>query len=890
MSDGLEAATQGGCEVSRVMVFDPGRSTPESYLQKYVNNNVGVASPTCAAVLEFASRLGDECQTSTWPAVERCRQAWTPPSPFPCSGSEIAADPGLVRANYDSWILTTAAECPLLHTQAVIDSLGSDVTTPRDTAPPGSSLRPNQEERISQERQVAADLLRTTPPYWGPLTSEQLGALEDTFSEAFLLASKEYGIEEAIAIGNNFRIPTALLTRDLKNLVGCEGSLRQLAAQVMIERSSQRISVERIDAVLNRPDLQGRYPRDSLTVESTLDAIRLARLAAGGIPIPRYPGFVPNNRPPRHKHTYRQVYEALNATLVQLWEHCLVFFLPTSCLLALGGIHFTPVGWTTKPGKKAGRYLFDARSKSAGTPLNCYEDGHLDDLRAEWGTLTLPTIHSLAQQILQFEDSHRSALGESFDPASLILLKGDLSKAFTLLSFTPDSVELTASELYQPSWEPLTPEQADLCATLSQQLRSSDPPMQVPPTTTSWSFLYHTGSFGLRLLPFVFGVVSRFLIFLVSAAIFGRINAYVDDFMAVTTRQHLAHDQAVIAEIVTLLLGPHSIEWSKWYAGRQGEWIGWRIDLDTRRVSLGRRNLLKVLYGFFNFDTSRHIQARHLLRLASWASRYTTVLRMLAPFTTYLYTQTNGMRNLEAFIPLQFATRVSIWVWRAALLQLLLQESDYSRPLDSFRTDDAHYLLEFDSSLEGSGLLLYTLENRDDPIQLASLCGQWSFPFNCQRDSSYQNTCELIPVALGCLALGLRGIRHIRLALKGDSTTALAWGATGRFSGDLVTRTAVVLTILSVQFDYVIVDAQHIPGEENLVCDALSRNTTTPVELGYSPSEIISNLSGTPSMELLHLCDPTLPSPFTSETTFNDFWFQVREFATRMDLASDLNH
>lgn len=384
--------------------------------------------------------------------------------------------------------------------------------------------------------------------------------------------------------------------------------------------------------------------------------------------------------------------------------------------------------------------------------------------------------------------------------------------------------------------------------------------------------------------------MSRFLIFLLSAAIFGRVDAYVDDFMVVTTQHHLAHDQAVITEIVTLLLGPHGIEWSKWYAGRQGEWIGWLIDLDTRRVSLGRRNLLKVLYGFFNFDTSRHIQARHLLRLASWASRYTTVLRMLSSFTTYLYTQTNGMRNLEAFIPLNFATRVSIWVWRATLLQLVLQGSDYSRPLDSFRMDDAQYLLGFDSSLEGTGLLLDPLEGKADLIRVPStLCGQWLFPFNCHKDSSYQNTCELIPVALGCLALALRGVRHARLALKGDSTTALAWGTSGHFSGDLVTRTAVVLTVLSVQFDYTIVDAQHIPGVENIVCDALSRDTTTPAELGYSPSETISNLPGSPSMELLHLCDPTLPSPFTSETTFNEFWFQVREFATRMDCACDLN-
>jgi len=873
--------------VSEGLVLDPGIVSPEAYLQHYLNIDV---PSTSTAVLNFASRLKEKVQRiGSWPLVERRRRYWAPPSPFPCLGPEIAGEPELVKANYESWCTTTAPDCPLLNVIAVIDSLDSSAKSLlADTGPPGISLRPDRDERIAVERRVASNLLKTTPPYWGPLTTQQLGALEASFSDAFLLASKEYGIEEAIAIGNNFRIPTHLLTRDLRGLVDCGGNLRQLALRVMTERSSQRISIQRIDAVLNRFDRQGQCPRDYLTPESTLDALRLARLAAGGIPIPRYPGFVPNNRPPRHKQAYRQVYEALNATLVQLWEHCLVFFLPTTCLLSLGGIHFTPTGWTTKAGKKAGRYLFDARSKSAGTPLNCYDDGHLDDLRAEWGTLTLPTIHSLVQQILAFEDSQRSALGGSFDPASVMLLKGDLSKAFTLLSFDPESVELTASEIYQPTWDALTPEQSDLCATLLQQLQQSEPPSLDTSTSTSWSFLYHTGSFGLRLLPFVFGVVSRFLIFLAAAAIYGRIDAYVDDFMIVTSLQHLAHDQAVISEIVTLLLGPHSIEWSKWYAGRQGEWIGWLIDLDTRCVSLGRRNLLKVLYGFFSFDTARHLQARHLLRLASWASRYTTVLRMLSPFTRCLYTQTNGMRNLEAFVSLQFTTQVSVWVWRATLLQLLLRDSDYSRPLDSFRNEDAHYLLEFDSSLEGSGLLVIPHENRDSYTLVPStLCGQWLFPFNCQQDSSYQNTAELIPVVLGCLALALRGVRHTRLSLRGDSTTALAWGSTGRFTGDLCTRAAIVLTSLSFHFDYTIVDVQHIPGRENLICDALSRGTTTPLELGYSLSETLSSLSNSSEMELLRLCDPTLPSPFTSETLFNAFWFQVQEFVVRVDRSRD---
>ena len=64
-----------------------------------------------------------------------------------------------------------------------------------------------------------------------------------------------------------------------------------------------------------------------------------------------------------------------------------------SGLRSEGSCHWTPVGWTTKVGKAAGRYLFDARSKSAGTPLNSYTPVYLDSIRHEWGSLIF-TYHS----------------------------------------------------------------------------------------------------------------------------------------------------------------------------------------------------------------------------------------------------------------------------------------------------------------------------------------------------------------------------------------------------------------------------------------------------------------------------------------------------------------
>lgn len=455
-----------------------------------------------------------------------------------------------------------------------------------------------------------------------------------------------------------------------------------------------------------------------------------------------------------------------------------------------------------------------------------------------------------------------------------MLLKGDLSKAFTLLSFSSDSVELTASELYQPTWDPLTREQSDLYLSLLQTVNINETPIPAsqPPGTGSWSMLYHTGSFGLRVLPFVFGVVSRFLLFLLSVAIRGYIDAYVDDFMACTLLEYLPHDIACICEVVSLLLGPHAIEWSKWFAGRRVEWIGWSIDLDSRRVSFARRNYLKVLHGFFSFDVNRHVQVRHLIKLASWASRYTTVLRTLTPFTSSLYSQVSGMKNLDAFIPLSTPTIIAIWIWRATLLQLGASQADFSRPLDSFSDEEANYCLEYDSSLSGTGLIISYLP----PLIDRRLCGQTEFPFCCGHDSSFQNVAELAPVAVGLASLAQQGVRHARIRLIGDSKTSLAWSKTGKFTGSLCTRTAVILMLVTVIYDFTIVDAIHIPGDDNSVCDQLSRGYTTPSALGFPPPDTLDFSQDSKLFILLELCDPTLESPFVSESEFISFWTKAR--------------
>jgi hypothetical protein len=291
--------------------------------------------------------------------------------------------------------------------------------------------------------------------------------------------------------------------------------------------------------------------------------------------------------------------------------------------------------------------------------------------------------------------------------------------------------------------------------------------------------------------------------------------------------------------------------------------------------------LLKVLHGFLSFDTSKHVQGRHILRLASWASRYTTVLRVLSPFTATLYSQISGLKNIDAYLLLDEPTVVVIWMWRATLLQLAARSSSFSRPLDTFSSDAPHCLLEYDSCLTGLGFRDFPRDLSDLPpavsLKLARpFCGQTELPFACGADSSFQNTAEFTAPTMGLVALARRGFRHLRVSLQGDSKTSLAWSKSGHFTGSLCTRAAIVMMLTSVEYDFTIVEAVHIPGDENGVCDDLSRFRTTPALLGYSARDPI-DFKGDPIMTaLLRLCDPTLPSPFLSEDAFLSFWTEVR--------------
>ena len=853
-------------------IFDPGGTCPvERHLDLYI------AEAGERATITEALLMGTDDFTTTTHALatERSSWSWTSATVPQDRDPLTAVNPGYIRALYSAWAqefldydVPIAVDLTSGH-QYTTDPSPSIAQTPDLLLP--ISLPPTMVEQI--ERALALAMI-----LHGTDTLIQKPHLQSLFTEAYTLADQDYGVGEAVAAGKGYVLPTGDLLRDSKALLQCNGDLAQMAQTTREEQAPVRLTPHRIDLSLDRPDVHGSIPRSSLHPELLLDFVRLYRLASSGIPLPTYDGFTPNGGPGKIRPLYKQVHSCVNRSLVDLWKDSLVFLIPTA-LVCRVLCHYTTIGWTTKSGKKQGRQLFDAKDSSNGSPLNPTDrKSFTERLRDEWGPIENASLSDICKMILEFEDRMAEDLGTLFNPRDVVLFKVDLSRAFHLLSFDAQSVPLLACQLYQDEWPEFSPELLEVFNALGVDVTAE--------ITRSWSVVYGTGSFGLIVLPFVFAVVTRCLLHLIRCAIHGAACSYVDDSMAVTMIQFLHHDIAAVCEVAELLLGPHAVEWTKWFYGRRLVMIGWEIDLDTRRVTISRRNFLKTLYGFFNTDVDARVKVRWANKLASWSARYTQVLRALQPCTVCLFHQFAGMTNMEATMDWKADARVAVLIWRSTLLLLHFLETSYALPLDSFRFRLVLYELEYDASLTGVGFLLFRLVDGQRSALIA--CGSVEFPFDCKQDSSYQNTCEFTAVLLGVLALAQLGARHVSIRLCGDSRTSLAWGKDGHFSGRLCQRASLVYLLAGLLFDIVVTEAVHIPGVDNYICDALSRQQQTAVDFGYDYRVITDFEPGSTLLRLLSLIDPTVPAPLDSEDTFTTFWRDARSQLSALELESSL--
>ena len=110
------------------------------------------------------------------------------------------------------------------------------------------------------------------------------------------------------------------------------------------------------------------------------------------------------------------------------------------------------------------------------------------------------------------------------------------------------------------------------------------------------------------------------------------------------------------------------------------------------------------------------------------------------------------MRSRHASILLTPAAARAIHFWRALLILIRLQETRFARCIYTFSQQHARWLIEFDASLSGIGLIISYIDDEGAEVPVGG-CAVDISRLGFGTDSSNQNTAEFIGVrhyGLGC--------------------------------------------------------------------------------------------------------------------------------------------
>jgi hypothetical protein len=595
--------------------------------------------------------------------------------------------------------------------------------------------------------------------------------VRDLVTTAFNDNSKIAGVEEAVAWAEGFVIPEEVVHRDEAILASFGGDVVAMARSRQLEPAPERLS-------------HGRISR----LQSDNPEIERLRSLADGMPVPVALDFVPNGAHLlrygyKQRRVYQQTAPAVNKMLYDWHREGLGIVVTENTARKIDGLHLSPPSWTPKKGKDSGRPITDMTADSWGTPLN--SEASVAAAVKLWGPIEHPTITDIVRMILSFYEREKAA-----DPTvqweDVVLFKMDLRGAYTLLSFKPEEV----------------------------------PKLGIP-LSGGLVLLVMCGMFGWNCTPFAFQVVTRAIVHELLRLLKGAALMFVDDLIGCTLRRYQLADLRTSEAVCNDLLGPKAVAPDKTFSFlRRMDGIGWALDLDLELVSIANKNFLRAIHGFFSLGYNGKFKIPEMEKMASWAMRYGLVFRCMRPLVSWLYNALAGRRNRNASHTLPEDAAVVIKLWRAVLCLGHLQESSLCRTLKSFNPMVPRYVVQFDASLQGIGIVWLELgpDGSERPLGGAAVSIA-SFGFGV--DSQYQNVAEFMGIVVGVagLAAGLasrgRPFAGEALLLRGDSVSALSWAYRER-SVSFLARNALIVFVAVCSALNVWVDAAvHVAGEDN---------------------------------------------------------------------------
>ena len=649
--------------------------------------------------------------------------------------------------------------------------------------------------------------------------------------DAVLSTDGDYSAEDAAIWGEDFSIPEEAVLEGERLLSVAGGNLEEVVRTVHADTAKDRLNRDRIE----------RWTSDDNPDRGLLFEL------VGGIKVETPPDFTPNGTSalPPLRELYKKVHGAVDKMIYDSHKKGWCFFLTMASALLITGIHFVSAHWAVNKGKVEGRTIADSSGGRPGSILNGPEVRDL--LKAHYHPINHPTIVILILLLLAFKAKHPDRSWDDID-----LWKADVSSAFNRLYWEPSAVKLFAMELI-----------GGICV------------------------LYFVATFGYTGTPFAFEVCTRAFRWEFKKLLKSFNDMYVDDVMAGGFREDLPGDKAVVKERMDGLLGPGAFSEKKYECTtnsiRRIDWLGFTVCLRGLVLTISRRNFRRTVLGFLTVDLDRPVPYHTLERLASWASRYSIICTAMRPFSYRLYASFSWMENKNASIVLSPDIIAIVWLWRASLCALALDEEKYARSIFSFQPKEPKVLARFDSSLKGIGFLLGWLTSHG-PVWFAG--GSFSVrQFDFGTLSKFQNCSEFIGINCITLALISLGLTEVGVLLEGDSSVALSWAMSEHYSGNLVFNASLVHTALASIHKPSYANKNHIKAEQNTLCDGLSRGKTLE-DIGLGHIHHIIFAEGSPHSDILLCCNPNLvvDDILSEEETFSTLWKRI------YTLANDITH
>lgn len=603
------------------------------------------------------------------------------------------------------------------------------------------------------------------------------------------------------------------------------GGLEQLASNRFRERALKRLSPDRVAAVCT-PLLESWCSRipgrlDRVNREEFVRAVAAVdSFSRSGVPVIVDDDFEPCDEPGRLSKSARQAPAAVEAHLYKQRVLGMGILLTEASLQSIVDRNEMTNGIALQKEKLRGRLTTNCSGNAARRGKFLNSKGAKKKAIAEWGELKLPTIELIILDIIEIADEH----GQD----EVVALKADVDTAYPQCSFDPKKVQWMTSRA---------------------------------PSGLVYCSLHC--NFGWGPMGFAFNMISIVVVSVVTAIAFGLVRMYVDDLITITTKKHCRRDRELASMVLDSLMGEGSDSVAKQGSTednnrREIVILGWLICLSTWTVDVAQYNRVKTLYTFWTLDLESVVSFKTMQALCSLAQRYAMVFRELGVLMGDLWCMLAERKKSERGVKLSSRAKMVIILWRAYLVRsevMLMRGEATGRSLSTFRKSRARYIVEFDGSLKGVGVRVFSHCSEGERVifnfGLATLD-------NLGGDSSYQNSLETIGGVLGILLAGLLGAKHATVHLRGDSKVALAWLSGGK-SGfrSIHAQGALMAAVIVLEQCDIVVEEETtlLTSKQNHVCDCMSRLGAVSAEELQAVPMVWGGVGGV-TRRLADLCNP----------------------------------